>query len=75
MHSPNHFSLKVLQALAAEALIAVVAGGCGSPQKVYTGSSPSVGQQLQDLEKSYRDGIITEKEYNKLKKALIKQND
>ena len=48
--------------------------GCVSHSKVQTNSA-SVGQQLQDLEKSYKDGIITQKEYERLKKALIKQND
>jgi hypothetical protein len=34
-----------------------------------------VGQQLLDLEKSYKDGVITEREYNRLKKAIINKND
>jgi hypothetical protein len=37
--------------------------------------SASVGQQLQDLEKSYKDGIISQKEYERLKKALINKHD
>ena len=33
----------------------------------------TLGQELQDLEKAYKDGIITEKEYEKAKKRLIEQ--
>jgi hypothetical protein len=33
----------------------------------------TLGQELQDLEKAYKDGIITEKEYDKAKKRLIEQ--
>lgn len=31
----------------------------------------TLGQELQDLNKAYKDGIITQKEYEKAKKALI----
>ena len=61
-------------ALLAAILAVSVLPGCVSHSKVQTNSA-SVGQQLQDLEKSYKDGIITQKEYERLKKALIKQND
>jgi hypothetical protein len=61
-------------ALAAATLAGALLPGCVSSSKVQS-SSASVGQQLQDLEKSYKDGIITQKEYERLKKALIKQND
>jgi hypothetical protein len=33
----------------------------------------TLGQELQDLDKAYKDGIITEKEYEKAKKRLIEQ--
>ena len=33
----------------------------------------TLGQELLDLKKAYEDGIITEKEYEKAKKALIEQ--
>ncbi len=33
----------------------------------------TLGQELQDLDKAYKDGIITEKEYEKAKKKLIEQ--
>jgi len=33
----------------------------------------TLGQELQDLDKAYKDGIITKKEYDKAKKRLIEQ--
>lgn len=46
--------------------------GCGSTK---IQNQESVGQQLLDLEKSYKDGVITEREYERLKKAIIRKND
>ena len=37
--------------------------------KTYT---TTLGEELQDLEKAYKDGIITEKQYEDSKKKLIK---
>ena len=48
---------------------------CFSSSKVLSKNEASVGQQLIDLERARQQGIITEKEYLKLKKALIKDND
>jgi hypothetical protein len=33
--------------------------------------STTLGQELEDLHKAYKDGIITQKEYEKAKQALI----
>ena len=49
--------------------------GCFSSSKVLSKNEASVGQQLIDLEHARQQGIISEKEYLKLKKALIKNND
>ncbi len=49
--------------------------GCGSSTKVTNTSQTSVGQQLTDLDRARQQGIIDEKEYLKLKKAIIKNND
>lgn len=63
--------------LSSVALIALTATltGCGSSTKVTNTSQTSVGQQLNDLENARQRGIITEKEYAKLKKAIIRNND
>ena len=68
----KHFTL--LAALVAANLTAPLLSGCASKHTVSTPSA-SVGQQLQDLEKAYKDGTITQREYERLKKAIIKKND
>ena len=49
--------------------------GCFSSSKVTSKNEASVGQQLTDLDRARQQGIVTEKEYAKLKKAIIKAND
>ena len=48
---------------------------CFSSSKVLSKNEASVGQQLIDLEHARDQEIITEKEFAKLKNALIKNND
>jgi hypothetical protein len=47
-------------------------GGGGA--KVQT-TSTTMGQELQDLKKSLDEGIITEKEYERAKKDILKKYD
>lgn len=49
--------------------------GCVSSSEVKASNEASVGQQLMDLDKAYHQGTITEKEYQKLRKAIISKND
>lgn len=65
----------VIGALAVTVLALSLLPGCGGGTTIRQSNQASVGQQLQDLDKAYKDGIITQKEYEKLKKALVKQND
>ena len=66
--------LSVLLPLFVGALVVTASlTGCISSSKV--SNQASVGQQLQDLEKTYKDGVINEKEYLRLKKAIINKND
>ena len=75
MKTSNHVKTLIITcALIAATLAVSLLPGCVSSSKTQN-SSASVGQQLQDLEKSYNDGIITKKEYDRLKKAIIKNND
>ncbi|MEA1945975.1 MAG: SHOCT domain-containing protein [Thermodesulfobacteriota bacterium] len=46
--------------------------GCGGGGADIKTKSTTVGQELTDLDKAYKDGIITEKEYNKAKKDILK---
>lgn len=63
--------------LSAALLVAISCSlsSCFSSSKVNSKNEASVGQQLMDLDRSRQQGIITEKEYAKLKKAIIKNND
>jgi hypothetical protein len=54
-------------------LIGSIVTGCGGTTRVETTNSVTLGQQLTDLDKAYKDGVITEKEYNKAKESMLKQ--
>lgn len=54
--------------------IACTLTSCGSSKKI-TNNERSVGQQLTDLEEARQQRIINDREYNRLKKAIIKRND
>jgi hypothetical protein len=56
------------------ATVGLACPGCiaSAETKTHVGS---VGQQLKDLDEAYHRGIITEKEYTRLKKAIIRNND
>ena len=56
------------------ATISCALNSCGTSTKVHTSNERSVGQQLTDLEQARQQGIISEKEYARLKKAIIKKN-
>jgi hypothetical protein len=66
-----------LLALVLIVLVSVNFTACvGGKNDVKSGSSTvttTLGQELQDLDKAYKDGIITQKEYEKAKKRLIEQ--
>ena len=64
-------------ALVLTVILCVAFVSCGSGKKE-TKAEPinvttTLGQELQDLDKAYKDGIITEKEYEKTKKRLIEK--
>jgi hypothetical protein len=46
--------------------------GCGGGGAQVKAKQTTLGQELSDLDKAYKDGIITEKEYNKAKNDLLK---
>jgi DUF917 family protein len=47
--------------------------GCGGGGADIKTSNTTVGQELMDLEKAYKNNIITEKEYNKTKSKILKR--
>jgi hypothetical protein len=56
------------------AILLAIHTGCGST-KVENQTNSSVGQQLLDLEKAHNQGVISDQEYEKLKKAIVKKHD
>ena len=49
--------------------------GCGGGGADIKATNTTVGQELIDLDKAYKEGIITEKEYNKSKKEILKRKN
>jgi hypothetical protein len=47
--------------------------GCGGGGADIKATNTTIGQELTDLEKAYKDGIITEKEYNDAKAKILKR--
>ncbi|MGB3211430.1 MAG: hypothetical protein WBB19_12055 [Desulforhopalus sp.] len=51
----------------------LISCGGGGAKVESTMSTQTLGQQLIDLDKAYKEGVITEKEYEKSKEGLIKK--
>jgi hypothetical protein len=47
--------------------------GCGGGGTNVKTTNTTVGQELVDLDKAYKDSIITEKEYNDTKSKILKR--
>ena len=52
---------------------AVTSCGGGGAKVESTVSGQTLGQELMDLEKAHKEGVISDKEYKKLKENLIKK--
>lgn len=69
-------NLRAIVSSAVLAAISCAVTGCGSDRPtVNNNTQTSVGQQLSDLENARQQGIISNSEYNRLKKAIIRNND
>ena len=68
--------MKLIKTMMLAALIglAPLIVGCGGSKANVETRSTTKGQELMDLEKAYKSGIITEKEYEKQKKEILKGN-
>jgi hypothetical protein len=64
--------LSVLTAIVFALNIAACCGnGKTTTEKKEVISAPTVGQQLEDLDKAYKTGSITKEEYDKLRKEVM----
>jgi hypothetical protein len=52
--------------------ISLASVGCGGGGASVQQNTTTLGQQLQDLHSAYEAGIITEKEYEKKRKEMLK---
>ena len=53
--------------------ISLVVSGCGGGAKVKAETrTTTLGQELTDLDKAYKSGVLTEKEYKSAKDKLLK---
>jgi len=76
MKTNHHLNARLFTCAFAALLAVSLLSGCRSrTPKVQINQSESVGQQLQDLDAAYQKGIITQKEYERLKSSIIKKND
>ncbi|WP_456413767.1 hypothetical protein [Thiolapillus sp.] len=67
--------MKYSSILLPAALVALVSlGGCGSSTQVSSRvTTTTMGQELQDLEESYKKGLLSESEYKKARKSILKR--
>ena len=51
----------------------LILSGCGGGGAKVQQTSVTLGQELIDLEKAYKQGLLTEKEYKKQREILMKK--
>ena len=55
-------------------LFTIGLSGCGGGGANVEARATTTGQELIDLDKAYKQGLITEKEYESKKKEIMKRN-
>lgn len=67
----NRTLFRLLSLLAAAFLLTACGGGGATTQT----NTKSAGEQLQDLDKARADGLITDREYERMRKRIVRDND
>ncbi len=63
----------LIPALLLSSLLALGGCGGGDTEVRSTVNATTMGQELQDLEESYKKGLLTEEEYKRARKAILKR--
>jgi hypothetical protein len=57
-------------------VLLLLTAGCGSTKvATHTNTNATVGQQLMDLKHARDQGLINDKEYEKLREAIVEKNE
>ncbi len=72
MHRKSIIAAAAMILAAGLGLVGCSGGGARVESRNVT-TTTTMGQELMDLEKSYKEGIITRSEYEKAKKAILKR--
>lgn len=67
--------MRVKNALSLTLLLvaAMSVGGCGGGGAKVTNNTSTMGQELSDLDKAYKGGLMSESEYSKARKSIMKR--
>ena len=71
MERPNGFRLWL--AVAALGAMTACGGGGAKVETKATATTTTMGQELMDLDAAYKQGIITQEQYEKSKKQILKR--
>jgi uncharacterized membrane protein len=63
----------LIATILAFSLLALQGCGGGGAKVSSTVTTTTMGQELQDLEETYKKGLLTEDEYKKARKAILKR--
>lgn len=66
--------LRTILSILSVAAISLSLTSCFTSSKLHSQNEASVGRQLTELEQARQQGIVTDKEYARLKKKIIKKN-